>query len=199
MCIVSDLLTCAAGTCTIGTEQSPINIPLAEHLAQKSPEEMGNIKFHFEQKLDNGRDIKFSYEQELNMSGDVDFGYEQNLGKYGGIKFQYAQKQKLDRFGDIKFQYNKQTDAVVANPGHGTMQVHHMFASCACMHSMRMNLLCPCIWAVNGLSSWACAIRKYDTTYIMSTACRIHCSTAASPQQSVSHLNLYAKHVHQWL
>ena len=125
----------AAGVCTVGNQQSPINIPIAEHFSenkgdgssgeQPKGEKVGDIKFEYSQKLKGVGDLNFHFEQELEKSGDVKFKYEQKVEKFGNFKFGFEQKfkQKPNRFGDIKFKYDKQTDAVVKNPGHGTMQV----------------------------------------------------------------------------
>ena len=121
-----------AGVCTVGQQQSPINIPLAKHLADVSAgggsgskRKVGDVKFQYAQKLPDVGELNFDFEQEVDASGDVKFNFEQNVDQFGNIKFRFDQKfqQKLDRFGDIKFMYNHQTDASVANPGHGTMQV----------------------------------------------------------------------------
>lgn len=120
------------GVCTIGQQQSPINIPLAKHLAEVSAaggnggkRKVGDVKFQYAQKLPDVGELNFDFEQEVDASGDVKFNFEQNVDQFGNIKFRFDQKfnQKLDRFGDIKFQYNHQTDAMIANTGHGTMQV----------------------------------------------------------------------------
>ena len=121
-----------AGVCTVGQQQSPINIPLAKHFAEMSAgggsgskRKVGDVKFQYQQRLPDVGELNFDFEQEVDASGDVKFNFEQNVDQFGNIKFRFDQKfqQKMDRFGDIKFQYNHQTDASVANPGHGTMQV----------------------------------------------------------------------------
>lgn len=124
---------CAAGTCTVGLQQSPIDIPLAEHLAQaaaaaaKTPEDAGTIKFQFEQGFGNGKDVKFRFEQKLDKGANTKFNFEQDVNKYGKIKFGYESnlyEQKMDKYGDLNFKYENQTGATVLNPGHGTPQVH---------------------------------------------------------------------------
>ena len=111
-------------------QQSPINIPLTEHLAAQKRDEgngrkIGDIKLQYSQQLSDVGELSFDFVQELKSSGDVKFNFEQNVEKFGNIRFRLDQKfaQKMDRFGDIKFQYNHQTDATIKNTGHGTMQV----------------------------------------------------------------------------
>lgn len=121
------------GTCTIGQQQSPINIPLADHLAQsrvasseKKHESAGFIKFSFEQSIGNGKDVKFNFEQQVEKSANTKFKFEQKVEEFGDIKFGFETnlyEQKLDRFGDISFHYDNQSAAAVSNPGHGTPQV----------------------------------------------------------------------------
>ncbi|KAL3135620.1 hypothetical protein ABBQ38_006101 [Trebouxia sp. C0009 RCD-2024] len=120
------------GVCTIGMQQSPINIPLTEHLAAQkrdggnSGRKVGDIKLQYSQQLSDVGELSFDFVQELKSSGDIKFNFEQNVEKFGSIRFRLDQKfeQKMDRFGDIKFQYNHQTDATIKNTGHGTMQVN---------------------------------------------------------------------------
>lgn len=123
-------LCCDAGTCSIGMQQSPINVPLAEHLAHRQSgngkkKKVGNIKFSYETKQSDVGEFSFEFEQEINASGDVKFDFDQNVDQFGSIKFKFEQKfdQKLNRYGDIKFKYPNQMGAKVLNSGHGTMQV----------------------------------------------------------------------------
>jgi len=125
--------TYVVGTCTIGQQQSPINIPLADHLAQtrvasseKKHESAGVIKFQFEQSTGNGKDVKFNFEQQIEKSANTKFKFEQKVEEFGDIKFGFEAnlyEQKLDKFGDINFHYDNQSGAAVSNPGHGTPQV----------------------------------------------------------------------------
>ena len=134
-CNVSIKCQSVAGTCTIGSQQSPINIPLADHLAQSAKQgSAGWIKFQFEQSFGNGKDVKFNFEQQLEKSADTKFKFEQQLD--GNIKIGFEAnlyEQKLDRMGDIKFHYDNQSGAVVTNPGHGTPQVSKPTVNTVCI------------------------------------------------------------------